>query len=260
LNKTPVGKERRVVKHAGPTIDGTPISYIVTAATIVLTLAFVPLSIVLTSGKSFPLSQSIHPLIGWLLGPVAGALANAIGATGGVILAPHTTTNPLATVLGAALGGLAAGVMKRDAKRGWWWLPLSLLFVVAYVLYGIRAVLQNGASWSAVLFGSFIDWSALLLFILPTRPLVGRWLQSDDLKRLGAGLFLGTWIAAGLTHLSTATVVYFISNWPNEAWLAFAPLAPIEHLIRALVGTVIGAGVISGLRATGLVKPQRALY
>ncbi len=248
------------MQHAGPTLDGAPLSYVVTAAAFVIVLAFVPLSIVITSGASFPLSQSVYPLVGWLLGPVAGALANAIGATGGVVLAPHTTTNPLATVLGAALGGLAAGVMRRDAERGWWWLPLSLLFTVAYALYGVRAVVQNGAAWSAVLLGSFIDWSALLLFILPTRPLVGRWLHADDLKRLGAGLFLGTWIAAGLVHLSTATLVYGILNWPNEVWLIIAPLAPPEHLVRSLVGAVIGTGVISGLRATGLVKPKRALY
>ncbi len=260
MNEQLSGEERQVVRHAGPTVDGSPVSYVVTAATIVLALAFVPLSIVLTSGKSFPLSQSIHPLMGWLLGPLAGALADGIGALGGVILAPHTTTNALATILGATLGGLAAGAMTVEKERRWWWLPLLVLFIVAYALYGVRAVLQNGVSWGAVLFGSFINWSALLLFALPTRRWVGRGLQSTDLKRLGAALFLGTWIAAGLTHLSTATLIYFISNWPNEAWLAFAPLAPIEHLIRALVGSVIGTGVITGLRAAGLIKPPHALY
>lgn len=260
MNEQFSGEERQVVQHPGPTIDGAPVSYVVTAATIVLALAFVPLSVVITSGRGFPLSQSIYPLMGWLLGPVAGALADGIGALGGVILAPHTTTNALATVLGAALGGLAAGAMTIEKKRRWWWLPLLALFLVAYALYGVRAVMQNGAAWRAVLFGSFINWSALLLFALPTRRWVARGLQSADLKRLGAALFLGTWIAAGLTHLSTATVVYFISNWPNEAWLAFAPLAPIEHLLRSLVGTVIGTGVITGLRATGLVKPRHALY
>jgi hypothetical protein len=260
LSLQPAGEERRVVRHAGPTLDGAPISYVVTAAAFVVVLAFVPLSIVIASGASFPLSQSVYPLVGWLLGPVAGMAADAIGATGGVILAPHTTTQPLATVLGAALGGLTAGVMRHDGRRRWWWLPLLLLFVAAYLLYGVRAVVQNGAAWDAVLLGSVIDWSALLLFALPTRRLVGRWLRADDLKRLGAALFLGTWIVAGLTHLITAAVVYYVLNWPNEIWWVIAPLAPLEHLIRSLVGAIIGTGVISGLRATGLVKPEHALY
>lgn len=260
MNTQPSGIERRVMRYAGPTIDGTPLSYIVTSAALVAVLAFVPLSVVIASGKSFPLSQSIYPLVGWLLGPAAGSLADAIGAISGMMLAPHTTTNPLATILGAALGGLAAGVMRDDSPRRWWWVPLLILFTVAYALYGVRAVVQNGAAWGAVLLGSFIDWSALLLFALPTRLLVGRWLQSTDLKHLSAGLFLGTWIVAGLTHLSTATVVYLILNWPSEVWLVIAPLAPLEHLIRSLVGTVIGTGVITGLRASGLVKPKHALY
>ncbi|MGC9398742.1 MAG: hypothetical protein ACP5HM_06365 [Anaerolineae bacterium] len=260
MNEQLSGEERQVAPHTGPTIDGAPVSYVVTAASIVLALAFVPLSIVLTSGKSFPLSQSVYPLMGWLLGPVAGAVANAVGALVGVMLAPHTTTMPVATVLGAALGGLAAGAMTVEKERRWWWLPLSLLFMGAYGLYGVRAIVQNGAAWYAVLLGSFINWSALLLFVLPTRRWIGRRLQSRDLRRLGAALFLGTWSAAGLTHLSTATVVYFFSNWPNEVWLAIAPLAPFEHLIRAFVGTVIGVGVISGLRATSLVKALHAVY
>ena len=191
---------------------------------------------------------------------MAGALAVGVGALGGVILAPHTTTNPLATILGATLGGLAAGTMTNEKERRWWWIPLLFVFIVAYALYGDRAVVQNGAAWSVVLFATFINWSALLLFALPTRRLVGNRLKSTDLKQLSTGLFLGTWIVAGLSHLSTATVVYFIINWPNENWLVFAPFAPIEHFIRALVGAVIGTGVIAGLRAAGLVKPRHARY
>jgi hypothetical protein len=35
---------------------------------------------------------------------------------------------------------------------------------------------------------------------------------------------------------------------------------PFENLIRSVVGTIIGIGVISGLRAIGLVKPREAIY
>jgi hypothetical protein len=65
---------------------------------------------------------------------------------------------------------------------------------------------------------------------------------------------------AGLTHLAAAVVVYFQVNWPEAVWLAFAPLAPLEHLVRCVVGTVIGTGVIAGLRAIGLVKPREAVF
>jgi hypothetical protein len=38
------------------------------------------------------------------------------------------------------------------------------------------------------------------------------------------------------------------------------PLIPIEFLSRCAIGTVIGTGVIAGLRAIGLVKPTNAIY
>jgi hypothetical protein len=38
------------------------------------------------------------------------------------------------------------------------------------------------------------------------------------------------------------------------------PTIPIENAFRGLIGAVIGAGVITGLRAIGLVKPTQATY
>ena len=256
----PLGEEREVKRSIGVSLDGAPLTYIVTLASAVAVLAFVPLSVVLGSGKSFPLSQGIYPLVGWLLGPVAGAVAAGTGALIGIFLAPHTSTFPVATILGALAGGLAAGAMARRGSRSRWWLPLSVVFLLVYFLYAGRAIFLNGAGVWPVLAGSFIDWSALLLFVLPTRGLAAGWLEHAETRRLAAGLFLGTWIAAGLSHLTASLAVYFLINWPNAVWATMAPLAPLEHLVRCLVGAVIGSGVIAGLRATGMVKPPHALY
>ncbi len=260
MTHTPAGPEREVTARRAFTLDGAPISYIVTLSAVVMALAAVPLSVVISSGKSFPLSQGIYPLVGWLLGPVAGAAANGVGATLGVVLAPHTTTLPLATITGAALGGLAAGSMGASGPRRRWGLGVGVLGIIAYLLYAGRAVAINGAEPLAVLAGSFINWSALLLYLLPTRALCARWLADPNLKRVSLGLFGGTWMVAGLTHLFTATLIYLNSNWPNAAWWAFAPFAPWENLLRSLVGAAIGAGVIAGLRRIGLVKSEHARY
>jgi len=256
----PLGEEREVKRSSGVSLDGAPLTYIVTLAATVAVLAFVPLSVVLGSGKSFPLSQGIYPLVGWLLGPVAGAVANGIGALIGVFLAPYTSTFPVATLLGALAGGLAAGAMAQRGRRSRWWLPLSVVFLLVYFLYAGRAIFLNGAGIWPVLAGSFIDWSAWLLFVLPTRGLVAGWLEQAETRRVAAGLFLGTWIAAGLSHLTGSLAVYLLINWPNAVWATMAPLALLEHLARCLVGAVIGAGVIAGLRATGMVKSTHALY
>jgi hypothetical protein len=241
-------------------VDGAPISYVIALAAVVAVLAFVPLSVVIGSGKSFPMSQAVYPLVGWILGPVAGALADGVGALVGVLIAPHTTTIPAATVFGAVMAGLAAGSMSGEGWRTWWWLPLSLFFFVVYGIYVGRAIFRNGVAWWAALLGSTINASALLLFVLPTRTLFVRWMRSEKPALRAAGLFLGTWTVAGISHLCTAVIVYQVFDWPQAVWIAIAPIAPLEHALRSLVGAVIGSGVIAGLRATGLLRPEHARY
>jgi hypothetical protein len=55
-------------------------------------------------------------------------------------------------------------------------------------------------------------------------------------------------------------ISYFMFNWPEEVWITLIPVMPFENLIRSVVGTIIGIGVISGLRAIGLVKAREAIY
>jgi hypothetical protein len=256
----PSGEERDVQQVLGAAIDGAPLAYIVVLSAVVGVLAFIPFSVVIGAGKGFPLSQGIYPLVGWLLGPIAGAVANGIGALIGVIFAPHNTTLPAATILSAMVGGFASGVMRRTEARRRWWMALAPILVMLYALYAGRAILQIGVQWWLVVWGSVINWSALLLFLLPTRTMFARWISSPDLKRVTLGLFLGTWTVAGLAHLVAASIIYLVSNWPNEVWLTMAPMAPVEHTVRSLIGAVIGTGVIAGLRAIGLVKPREATY
>ncbi len=258
MSNVPSGEEREVRHLGSATIDGAPVAYVVALAGVIAVLAFVPLSVVLGSGKSFPLSQSIYPLVGWLLGPVAGAVADGVGALVGVFLAPHTSALPLATVIGASMGGLAAGSMRTQSKRRG--VLLSALFILAYALYMGRAVLWNGAAPLAALAGSFINGSALILFLLPTRETFARWIGDAELSKVAVGLFAGTWMVSGLAHLCSSVVIYWVMNWPNEIWVAMGSLAPFEHLVRSLAGMVIGTGVIAGLRAVGVVKPPHALY
>jgi len=260
MSQGPAGEERQVRFHNSAAIDGAPVAYIVVLAAVVVVLAFIPFSVILVGGGSFPMSQGIYPLLGWLLGPIAGGIASGIGALIGVFLAPHTTTVPAVTVLNAVISSFAAGAMVIGRKRRAWWIPLTVLFVAAWLLFAGRAVVQNDVrAWVAVA-ASFINWSAILLYALPTRTLFARWINSKNMGLVAAGLFLGTWMIAGLGHLMGSTVLYFMWNWPEAGFLSLMPAAPVENLVRCLIGTVIGTGVIAGLRAMGLVKPTEAIY
>lgn len=266
MSQEVLGEEREVKALGGVAIDGAPVAYLIALAAAVAALSFIPFSVILAAGGSFPLSQGIYALVGWILGPVAGGIACGIGRLIGIFVAPHTAGPvPLASVWGAAIASFAAGAMSTareegQARRDWWWIPLSAFFVVEFLLFVGRAILVNGVSVQVALLNTFVNWSAILLYALPTRTLIARLIRSRNIALLAVGLFLGTWMIAGLSHLSVTVILYYILNWPPEVWATLIPIIPMENLFRSLIGTVIGTGVIAGLRATELVRPRGALY
>jgi len=260
MSSAPSGEERTVRTLSRAAIDGAPVAYVVVLAAVVAALSFIPFSVILSIGGSFPLAQAVYPLVGWVLGPVGGAVATGVGRVIGVFVAPHTASIPVASISSAIVGSFAAGAMALDGKRKSWWFPLTVIFVIAWLLFAGRAVVQNGIGLWVAVAGSFLDWSGLVLFALPTRRLAARWIKSPKIATLAAGLFLGTWMITGVTHLIAAVVSYFMLNWPEEQWVALIPIIPVENLFRCLVGTAIGSGVIAGLRAIGIVKPSEAVY
>jgi hypothetical protein len=261
LSTEPTGIEREVRPLSRVSIDGAPVTYIVVLAAVAAALAFVPFSTLLAFGGSFPISQGVFPLIGWLLGPVGGALASGVGRFAGAFLAPLTAGPiPLISAWSAAVGGFAAGAMAPREGRRWWWIPLTGLFLVMWLALVARAVLVNGVGLGIVLMYTLVNWSSILLFALPTRTLFVRWIEGDNLGLLSLGLFLGTWTIAGISHLAANSPYYFIYNLPAEVMIPLFPIIPMENAFRGLIGAVIGTGVITGLRAIGLVKPTQATY
>ena len=259
--QNPIGQERVVKNIGGASIDGAPIAYIVVLAAVVTALAFIPFSIVLATGGSFPMNQGIFGLIGWILGPVAGVVTSGIGALIGVFVAPHTAGVWFVTVIGAIVATFAAGCMSaQNEKRKAWWVGVAVFTTLCLAIYLGRAIFINGVQLQWVIFAGFVNWSSLLLFILPTRTLVVKWVGSKNIFLLTLGIALGTWISFGIAHTVQNAVSYTMFNWPQEVWVMLSSVIPIEFLSRCAIGAVIGTGVIVGLRAIGLVKPSEGVY
>ena len=85
----PTGPERRVEFIDSASIAGAPVAYVIVLAAVVAVLSFIPFSIVLSGGSSFPMAQGVYPLTGWLLGPWAGAVASGTGALVGALAAAN---------------------------------------------------------------------------------------------------------------------------------------------------------------------------
>ncbi|BBA78717.1 hypothetical protein RGRSB_0085 [cyanobacterium endosymbiont of Rhopalodia gibberula] len=253
------GEEREVKTSGGSSVDGTPLDYIVVLSTVVTVLALIPFSITIGSGGLFPMSQGIFPLVGWLLGPLAGAITSGMGTLIGVFLAPHTAGIPLISIWGAVIASFTAGVMSSRKGNIYWRFGLTFVFIIELILY-TRHALSNGVSFSTIIAGSLIDWSGILLFTLPTCSLIAQCISSKKPFFVTVGVFFGTWMIMGLSHLNQVFITYYIFNWPEETWLFLIPIIPLENLVRSLIGTFIGIRVIYGLRAIGLMKPKQAIY
>lgn len=253
----PEGPERQVRHLGSASVGGASVATIIVLSAVVTTLAFIPFSVVLSTGGSMPMSQGVFPLVGWLLGPVAGSAACAIGSLVGVFMAPHTAGIAVLSVGGAAVAALSAGAMAHRAALR---LGLVVVFAVALAWYAASAALSHGVRPAVVVAGTFIDWSGILLFVLPTRRLCVRWIGAAQLSRVAAGLFLGTWMISGVTHVCQAAISYSLFHWPEQVWITLIPIIPFENLARSFIGAVIGTGVISGLRAIGLLRPREAIY
>ncbi len=256
----PAGEEREVQFLGGAAIDGAPVAYIVVLAAVVVALSFFPMSVILATGGSFPMSQGIYALVGWVLGPIAGAVAAGIGILIGVFLAPHTAGIPFVSILGAVMAAFAAGTMVFGEERKGWWLPVWVLALLGWLYYIGRAMFINGVGVVPAFGATIINWSALIIFALPTRTLVARWISGKNWGLVIAGLAIGTWTSFALAHAVQSAITYHMFNWPEEVWYTLIPIIPFENLMRVLVGIVIGGGVIAGLRAIGLVKPEHAIY
>ncbi len=257
----PIGEEQEFEFKGSAAVDGAPIAYLIVLAAVVVALSFFPMSVILVTGGSFPMSQGILGLVGWILGPIAGAIASGIGALIAVFLAPHTAGPiPVIRVLGAMIGSFAAGTMAYKVQRKSWWFWIWLLAIISFLYYIGRAILLNGVGIWTVLIGSFIDWSSILLFLPPSRTIIAGWIASKNQVKVVSGLALGTWIVYGLTHVISSAFYYHLYNWPEVQWIAMSPLMPFENLLRAAIGVIIGGGVIAGLRAIGLKKPEHGIY
>ena len=255
----PRGEERRVEQIRGVEIDGAPIAYIIVWSAVLAVLSFVPIpvSAVLGIGGTFPMSQAVYALVGVILGPSAGALAAGIGRSIGIFTAPHTATAGLPSVVIAAVWAAAGGILVE--KKGRTWLLALVVFALAYIGYVGRALTRD-VDLGLALQATITNLSGLILWTLPTRILARDWIAEKNSVRLAAGLALGCWIVNTCSHTFANALLYYINPWPANIWRILVPIIPAEQAFRVVVGTIIGVGVITGLRAIGLVKPDKAGY
>ena len=231
-------------------ILGVPASSIALLAAVTAAFQLIPFSVVLGPGTSFPLSLAIHSLIGVLLGPAAGGLTVLIGSTIGIMIAPHTAFLGPFTVLVVALGAVVGGLIAsgRAHIAGFYLIGAGCLWIVLY--YALLGAPQN-------LIVLFYPWRYFLPGVLLLIPQLNKkvilMLQSEKRWQLAVAYCYVAWISSQADHtVSSILGNEILYQLPEEVWTALMiAIVGAERGVLALVATVIGTGVILGLRNMG---------
>ena len=251
------GEKRELKVGNAMSIGGAPVSYVAILAAVLTVTSFIPLSVSIGSGASFPLSTTIYPLIGIILGPVAGPAAAAIGGILSVIISPHTANSGILTPLAPISTAFIAGMLVQK-KRGYWIIPLFMFFVGFFCYAGLGYV--RGVSIRNILMLFFVPLLSVVLYLLTIVQHAKYWLVSKQRMANLIG-FIVIFFTANISEIPiTGAVNYIVMGWPNDVWPIIALTMPIERSIMLLAGTIIGMSVITGLRKLPIVKPLKAGY
>ena len=240
-------------------IFGAPISYVALMAAVTAVLQLIPFSVVLGAGVSFPLSLSITGLIGILLGPWAGAIAVAIGSGIGVMIAPHTAWLGPITILVMVMAPIASGLITTGRRY-----IVGAYLILAALVWWALFIATNGfpVDWKSLLQPWRYLLPGILLFVPKINEKAVRMLRSEKRFVLGVALGYIIWISSQAEHtLSSIIGNLVLFQLPEEVW-TFLTLYIIgaERGALALVGLVIGTGVILGLRSMGARKPAQGIW
>ncbi len=188
------------------------------------------------TGGTFSLGNALTPLSGILFGPFAGAIASAIGAFLGQLLAPNTVIlGPLQFIL-PGLAALFAGF----AMQKKWYLAFAM-YVVNLVGFLLLPVGKE-----AYLF-PLVVYAPPLIAILFGWFVAKDWISSPNRAKMLVAVFCcalaGTHVDNGVGNI-WATIMFGL---PKEVFFSIMAIAPIERILFALGSAIIGTPLLVGL-------------
>jgi hypothetical protein len=262
----------KVVK--GALIGGAPISQVAIWTAIIAVTAMIPFSVVIGGGGAFPISMTIAPLTGILLGPLGGFVAALIGGYIALAIAPYTATLGVVAPWPLAIAVLCAGLITYKPKN-YWYIPAILAPIAIFWTYasfplaGLTFPYAKPLApfewlegpYTGFLLGWTDAWPSWILFLATVKWLRG-WISSTSPIKVG----VATWI---ITYFTLSGIEHYIGWGIFEimyklsvdvcVWVIFL-FTWWERLVMATVGAIIGTAVIIALRKAGLRKPEYTIW
>lgn len=252
--QAPKGTQREVSTERRITIGGAPVSYVALFAAAIGVTALIPFAVLISTGQAFPFSEFVVPLCGIILGPIGGFVAGLVGGIIGLAIAPYTAPNGILAPLTPALGAMAAGFLVQRDKRAWYG---TAILAVALGVFTVKGIVINGVAPHWNILAVLVAWISLVLQLTPLRGLAAKWLRSTNLGAVAAGLVVICFMGTSTAMIVNNAIGFFLFQIPNDVWPAFVPVVQSERTMVTIGSTIIGLGVIAGLRRLRMVKPTQ---
>lgn len=210
-------------------------------AALYVVLGTMPLFYIFGSyGQFITAALLIAPIIGIVLGPVGGTLAITIGGIAGMALTGNMPMS-IFSFLPGTFNALCVGF----AFRGKWYASAVIFAVVILAFASLPSI---GVAKYFVWFHAF----ALLILLSPASTLAVEYAKSADPQKIVMGVGILAFVGVLIDHIVGSLIFQILTPLPQSVWEAVAFIYPIERVLVTIVATIIGVGIIRGVRASGL--------
>lgn len=219
------------------------LSAIAVFAAVQAVVTVVPFSIAIGVSGSITLGVVTAPMIGLLIGPVAGGLSVAVGSLIGLFLNPAGAIFGFLTILPPALGAVAAGCVR--IKRAYVPGAIILLSIVAFYAHPFGR---------AAMFYPWLHVVAMILAFSPIANLAAAYFASTQLKKITVAVAIAALIGTLTDHAFGSAMGIWYYNLPPAIWNAIMYVYPLERMVAVIIATVVGAAVYHRLKLSGMIE------
>lgn len=247
-------------------IAGAPISQVAVWAAIVAVAGTIPWIFPMQGGGgAFPMSIPVAPVVGIVLGPLAGFVACLVGGALDLIIAPYTAGIGLLSPLSIAIAAMGAGYLVRRPKPNLL-IPGLLGPTFLLWLWADYAFILRDFPFPAILLVGGTDMLPSWIVGLAGAKWAARQIEANGAQAPWR-LFVAVWIVCyfgvgAMQHGFEWAVWEMMFRFPPEPSIATSlAFTWWERLfVYAGIGALIGTSVILALKRMGLRRPEQARW
>ena len=225
-------------------ILGMPVATLAIWASLYIAASAIPALPIPGMAGMITLNAIMTAISGMILGPAA-AIANAAGGIISMLLFPYGFSAGPLGFLTVTMGGLVAGLLFANK-----WIPAAILEVILLGLWFL-----NPQSWQPGMWLVPLPYSGITLLVIVIKPLRD-WVRGSILTQhkvwMWPAVFLMCTVGHSVEFMTTNIMVNWMFHLTWQYWVPTLPYWIMVDTVIILASTLVGVGVMSGLKKARL--------